>query len=344
MRRLHRWALPLFAGLFVASAAPSALAQSDADRATARELGKEGQDALDKKDYKTAEDRFKRADALFHAPTLLLGYARAEAGLGKVVNASESYNRIVREGVAPGGPAAFVAAVESAKAEVGAVTARIASVTITVTGPENPKVTLDDIVVPVAALGVRRPVDPGAHVVRASADGYDPGETKFTVADAASANAALTLNKSALAAAAAPPPTGAPADTGAQPATPPAGDTGAAPSGGSPLRTVGLVGMGVGAAGLAVGAITGFMAMGKHSDLSDKCPNGKCSSDVQSDVDSYHSMATISTIGFIAGGVLAAGGAVLFFTAPKASSAPAQTGGFIAPYVGPGSLGAVGRF
>ena len=69
-------------------AAPAALAQSDADRATARELGKDGQSALDKKDYKTAEDLFHRAESLFHAPTLLLGYARAEAGLGKVVNAT----------------------------------------------------------------------------------------------------------------------------------------------------------------------------------------------------------------------------------------------------------------
>ena len=87
------------------------------------------------------------------------------------------------------------------------------------------------------------------------------------------------------------------------------------------------------------------MAMGKHSDLQDKCPNGKCSSDVQSDVDSYHSLGTISTIGFIAGGVLAAGGAVLFFTAPSSKSAPAQTGSaFISPYIGPGSVGAVGRF
>ena len=73
--------------------APAAHAQSAADRATARELGNDGQSALDKKDYATAEDRFRRAEALFHAPTLLLGYARAEVGLGKVVNASGTTNR-----------------------------------------------------------------------------------------------------------------------------------------------------------------------------------------------------------------------------------------------------------
>src|SRR5690242_12546885 len=73
-----------------------AFAQSDADKATARELGKEGQAALDKKDFKTAEDRFKRAEALFHAPTLALGLARAYTANGKYVAAQETYNRIIR--------------------------------------------------------------------------------------------------------------------------------------------------------------------------------------------------------------------------------------------------------
>src|ERR1700733_8712155 len=121
--RSLRWS-PLVVSLAVF--APPAHAQTAADRATARELGLDGQAALDKKDFATAEDRFRRADSLFHAPTLLLGFARAEARLGKVVNASEAYNRIIREGAPPGAPAAFVAAVDAARAEAGAVQARVA--------------------------------------------------------------------------------------------------------------------------------------------------------------------------------------------------------------------------
>jgi hypothetical protein len=41
------------------SLSPSAIAQSDADRATARELGLQGFAALDAKDYATAEDRLR---------------------------------------------------------------------------------------------------------------------------------------------------------------------------------------------------------------------------------------------------------------------------------------------
>jgi hypothetical protein len=42
---------------------------SDVDRATARALTLEGYEALDRKDYATAADRFGRADALYHVPT-----------------------------------------------------------------------------------------------------------------------------------------------------------------------------------------------------------------------------------------------------------------------------------
>ena len=49
----------------------------------------------------------------------------------------------------------------------------------------------------------------------------------------------------------------------------------------------------------AVGAITGFIALGKHGDLNDKCPGGTCPASAQSDVDGYKSMGTISTIGFL---------------------------------------------
>jgi hypothetical protein len=306
----------------------------------------DGQAALDRKDYATAEDRFRRADALFHAPTLLLGYARAEAGLGKVVNASEAYNRIVREGVAPGAPPAFVAAVQAATAEAGAVQARIASVTISVAGPENPTVTLDDQPVPVAALGVKRPVDPGDHIVKASSDGWQPAQTKFTVSDAGSADASLTLVKVPSAVAVTTPAPPGTAAGGAPATSSPGADVGtASSSGGNTQRTLGLVGMGVGVVGLGVGAVAGILAISKHSTLASECPTGNCTSPgAESDLSSYHSIATLSTAGFIAGGVFAAGGAILFLTAPHGESAAPKMGLQIRPFVGPGSVGAVGTF
>jgi hypothetical protein len=262
-----------------------------------------------------------------------------------VVNASEAYNRIVREATA-GAPAAFVAAVEAAKSEAGAVQARIATVTIAVVGPDSPTVTLDDQPVPVAALGVKRAVDPGAHTVKATADGWVSGETKFTVADAGSANASLTLTKAPTAVASA-----APSTASAGAASTGVSSTGSSPaesgSSGSTQRTIGIVGMGVGVVGLAVGAVTGILAIGKHSTLSTECngPGGTCVTPAsQNDLSSYHSIGLVSTVGFIAGGVLAAGGAVLFFTAPHGTSAGPATGLWITPFVGLGSVGARGTF
>jgi len=356
--RRHRLAgKPAAAAVSLALAlafAPPALAQSDADRATARSLGQDGQAALDSKDYKTAEDRFRRADKLVHAPTLMLGLARSLAGNGKYVEAQETYNRMVREGLPPGAPDVFKKALEDAKREVDQISPKVCGVTITVQaagGGEVPsaKVTLDEAAVNVASLGVRREIDPGGHVLRVTADGFKPAEVRFSVTDGGSINEPVTLDKdpnavvapTTTATTASTTPTGAPPSS----STPPQPEQPATKShGGSALPWVAF---GVGGAGLAVGAVTGIIAMGKHSDLAKACTNGVCGPDQQSSLDSYHSMGTISTIGFIVGGVGVAAGVVLLLAQPKAeasaSAAPAA-GLHVFPVVGPGSLGAVGSF
>ena len=112
----------------------------------------------------------------------------------------------------------------------------------------------------------------------------------------------------------------------------------------APLRRkVGFAGIGVGAAGLICGGITGGMALGKHSSIANRCPAGHCPAGSegqnQSDISSYNTLGAISTAGFVAGGVLAVTGIILVATAP---SAPQKVG--ILPVIGPGYLGAQGRF
>src|SRR5262245_10712882 len=99
---------------------------SDSDRATARALAAQAHRAVDDKDYATAEDLFARADALVHAPTLLLGLARARAELGKLVAAQETYNQILREGVLPTAPKSFFEALALARKEAAELAPRIA--------------------------------------------------------------------------------------------------------------------------------------------------------------------------------------------------------------------------
>jgi hypothetical protein len=340
--------------------APTALAQSDADRATARTLGQDGQQALDAKDYRTAEDRFRRADKLVHAPTLELGLARALAGVGKFVESQETYNRMVREGLPPGAPDVFKRAVDDARKEVDGVATKVGAVTITVksaNGTEipDPIVSLDGLPINSASLGIRRAIDPGNHVLHVAATGYKPADLNFPVAQGSNIDQPILLEKDLSAApgsapSVAPAAPGAPAPVvvGAATATPAGGADTSPPLPAHKASILPYVAFGVGGAGLALGIITGAMAAGKHSTLVSECTGGFCPTgssaaavQAQSDLSSYHSLGAVSTVGFIVAGVGAAAGVVLLITAPK--SAPA-TGLSISPVIGLGSVGAIGSF
>jgi len=104
-------------------------------------------------------------------------------------------------------------------------------------------------------------------------------------------------------------------------ATPPAAATPSVPpppsSGGSssPLRTVGWVLGGVGVAGIGVGTIFGILALSDKSSA--HCVNGVCDPGTLSGMKTT---SLVSTVGFVAGSALLAGGAGLVLFAPHGSS------------------------
>lgn len=313
----------------------------EADIAQARQLGGQAQEAFDKGQFAESEKLWVAAAKLYpKAPTLALGLARAAAKNGHPLLAQENYNRIIREwGNVAAPPPAFKDALDAARAEVGSVSSRIANVVITVDGPKSPSVTIDGDEVKAVALGLKRPTEPGKHKVHAEAPGFKPADAEFDVAEGGEAKVALKLE----------PAPDAPAGGAGQP-----GDVSVTtPGGKSSNKTLALVAFGVGGAGLVVGAVTGVIAMGKHSDLEKDCPGGTCPNDRQSDVDSYKSMGLISTIGFVVGGVGAAAGAILWFTSPKetakaggpqwATIRPAK-GVTMTPFLGGTSAGVTGSF
>ena len=89
-----------------------------------------------------------------------------------------------------------------------------------------------------------------------------------------------------------------------------------------PLRTVGFVVGGVGIASIAVGSVLGLMAISKNSDsnANGHCDASGCDAAGTSLRNTSLSDATVSTITFVAGGVLAAAGVVLVLAAPHAKS------------------------
>jgi hypothetical protein len=324
-------------------ARPSGAAEpSAADRTTARTLAQEGYEALRDKQYAVAADRFSRANGLVHAPTLLRDLARAQVGLGRLVDAHETYTTILREGVAEDAPAPWVKAVADAKTELAEVSARLPWITVTVTGPAHPKVTIDGAPIGEASLGVKRPIDPGRHEVRAIADGYHTAKKSVVVKDGESVNVAFELED-------------APADA------PPKAEEDAghvsvatvkAPAWFKPV-TIGAFALG--GAGLVLGGVTGILAIRKHSELSKLCPSERCEPTESSKNDRYVALATTSTVGFIAGGVGVASGVLLLLIRPQslvaqppAGSAPPANGprsGLLwSPFFGLGSAGVEGTF
>lgn len=339
-----RRALPLsFALAFatLASAAAVVTISSDAaaegpsaaDKASARTLANEGDAALRKKDFATAYDKYTKAGKLMpDALTLTLGLARAQLGLGKLVEAKESYNNIVRTALQPGAAPAYKAAKAEAEKEILGIDTRIGSLVITLDGPSDAAVTVDGDPVSPVMIGEKRPTNPGERLVRATAPGYRPAEEKVVVKEGAKAELKLTLEKDGPKAP--PPKIEAPSVPDEAPPPPP-------PSSG--LRTGAWVAAGVGVAGLAVGGVFGFLAKGKHDDLTKTCAGGElCPMSQKSNIDSFKSSANISTIGFIVGGVGVAAAIPLFAFSGSPKESPKASATFLT--VSPSSVAVNGSF
>ncbi len=302
---------------------------SAADRATARSLAGEGYQALQTKDYAAAADRFGRADALVHAPTLMIDWARSLVGLGKLVEAQERYEQIMREGVDPKAPKSWQRALTDAASELAAIKPRLGWVTITVAGSADARVTVDGAPVPPAAVGVRRAVNPGEREVRVTAKGFLPQKKSLEVAEGGEASADFTLEP----------------DPDAQLAPVPTEAAAPAPVEAAKHNPTPMyVAFGVGGAGLLVGAVTGGLALSKRSELASACNSAdQCRSNQKNVLSSYHALGTVSGVGFGVGIVGLGAGVALWLLNRDSAAQPAQ-GLVIQPYVGVASVGALGSF
>ena len=210
-------------------ASPPALAQvSDAERAGARELFKEGDQLQRAGHFAEALDKFQRAQQVFAAPTNVLRIAECNAALGRLVESAEAYREVLRTPLPAGAPPAFQAAVDQAKAELSQVEPRVPRLVVQVqpAGVQNPQMQIDGQNVSGALLGEAIPLDSGVHKIAVLAPGYATTEQQVELKEHESKTVALTLNPGAQApsppAAAAPPPPPPPPLAGVVGATPPA--------------------------------------------------------------------------------------------------------------------------
>lgn len=307
--------------------------REDHARLTARDLASQGVEAFDRGEYQASLALVRRAHELVQAPTICIYIARSLEKLDKWVEAAEAFRRCATYQVQPDASEAFRQAVKDAERELQALLPRIPRLTVVVppgTKPEAALLTLDGSRLPVAMIGVKLPVDPGRHELRGT------NSTGMSVVAAVEILEGQSLELGLpLASPSKPKPDvlafareGAPASS---------------PSAGSWQRTLGWVGLGVGAAGLGTGIATGLIAVAEHRDAERHCLNYRCieGSTGEQAVERFRSLRTVSAVSYIVGATGLGAGAILLLTAPKAETARHAR---VTPYVGLARAGFTGTF
>jgi len=315
--RLPVSALPLsllLATLLPLGAPRAALAQDNS--ATVEALFNEGK-------------RLAAADQLSEACPKFLSSYNLEHRVGTLLNLADCYEKT---GQSASAWARFVEArtlaqragqaerADLAKQHADALLPKLSKLTITVPRPvAGLQVTRDGAGVDAGVFGVAVPVDPGDHVVQATAPGKQPWKSSTPVAgDAASVSVEVPALTDVVVAPT-PPPGPAPASHAAPWADEPPGMSG---------RKIGALGLaGTGVVALGVGAVFGVMAIGQKNASAPDCNVGgvanACYPDGATARQNAVTDGTISSVLLGAGAALAIGGVVLWFW-PSSSAAPAS--------------------
>ena len=316
LRGVRRFLSACLVALFVASGSlagaqppPSSDLASEAER-----LADQGFDAYRAGRYAEAIDRFRQADAKVHAPPFVLYLARSHEKLGRWTDAARLYETIVSEVLDSSAPAPFRAAQDDARRELQALRPRIPRLRVVLTGQPT-EVTIDarQVAADEARSGVA--VDPGAHTITAR---WPSGEARRSVTLAERAALAVDLAP--------------PSDATTAPAPASGGRGSLLPAG---------IAFGFGGVGAVVGSVAGLMALGDASELKSRCVEGRCNPSDEPLRDSGRAKATVSTVGFVLGGIGVAAGVVLLVVRPGASSSTANP---TALSIGPGGVTMMHRF
>lgn len=166
----------LVACLALTSATAGAQMSEGERKAAARAAYTEGVTFQDKGNPAEALARFEAAQKLFDAPTHLLHIAECQVLTGKLVEASETYETLIRKPLGKDAPDAFVQAQEQGKAELAQLRPRIPMMRVVVK-PEpqtlqNLTISMNDRQMPTELVGIARPVNPGPYRVSATANGW----------------------------------------------------------------------------------------------------------------------------------------------------------------------------
>jgi hypothetical protein len=292
-----------------------------AQREKARDLMLEGRVRRDAHNVRGALESFRQAHWIMGVPTTGLELAATQAELRMLVEARRTLSEVLHFPELAGEPDAFKNARAAAERLNAALTDRIPKVRVKCSDSPSAScnVSVDGQAPVTVAQDRYLEVNPGYHELVVSAN----GRRATAQIDATEKGSKDIVLPSLFAKGAPPPPV-------------PTAPAQSAPTGIVP--TLSMVALVIGGAGLAVGAVTGLMARSTARDLENKCPGNTCSTQESGTLDHAYNLATVSTIGFVAGGVLAAGGMVgLLVGSPRPEAPPGAVA--IRPWVGWNSVG-----
>ena len=291
-----------FVALAISVAASSASAQQDPKAAEAKKQFEAGMAAMNSGDLSRARELFNESLRLVTKANTVYNLADCEEKLGLFATAARHFDEALML-LPPGDDRA-----QTFLARIASVTPKVPRLTLSLVegAPAGTAVFLDGEEIKTQALGFARPVDGGSHEIVVKA----PGRLERTYRVDLGEGEKLSLVVK-------------PGDT---------------PGAGAALRTTGFVSLGVGAASLVAGGVTGLFALRDRDALGSLCPDlSRCVIQGEPRAREGMTLATASTALFAVGGALAAAGAVMIVVG-RPSNVTVQAS------LGPTGVGLSGQF
>jgi hypothetical protein len=324
VERLRRFATAGVLWALVVTGASRASAQTT-DRALAEELFRQGQALVVAKRYAEACPKFAESQRLDPGTGTLLNLAACHQAEGKLASAWTEYSTAVTLSQRDNRPDRVAFAEERLK-EIEPKLSRLTIELSPAADVPGLVIKLDGAVVGRPALGVAVPVDPGTHNVEATATGKRAWQATVDVPNGPSSKSVVI-----------PLLADAPKESGSVAGAEQGQKADSKPSdAGKTQRLIAYTLGGAGIIGIGIGTAFGLSAISKNKKSNEQgCDANECEPRAAEIRKDAQAAGNASTVAFIAGGALLAGGVVLFFTAPnaRASEKPATSLTF-----GPGSV------
>ena len=289
---------------------------SEQARRQAGELANQGFALFTDGDYAEAIILFQQAEALIHSPVILSYVAQSYEALGRLVEAQQTYARIVNEPMGDADPDDFRKAQALARRQAPLLQRRVPRLLLQVSGMslDDVEVRLDGTLLDRAKLDKALPVNPGERTLVLKPKGHAPLERRFSASERQISQVEVVFADS---------PVGQ------------AGGDWVAPA----------IAFGVGFAGLTLGAVSTALYFGGKGSLDDGCSGSGCPPGQSVESDTVDALGIVALVGWgtaLAG--IGVGTTLVIVGGDDESDAGDGAQAALRATFGPGSLWLLGSF